>query len=410
MPKFSYKAKEGPAKVVDGVIDADSADSAVAKIIQLGLAPLDVREAAEKEEPKSVKKREEHSFSLLRRVGLKDLVLFTRQMTDLVEAAVPILRSLQLTVNQTRNPHFKTVVRQIYESVRDGGALSEALAKHPRIFPALYVQMVRAGELSGQLELIFRRLAEYLEKEQETRAKIRSSLAYPALVLTVGVAVVFLLLTFFIPKIVTVFEDLGQSLPAPTILLMNVSGIFADYWWLMLGVLGLSGFYARQWVHSPKGRQIFDAWKLRAPVVGHFVKVAEIGRFARTLGTLLESGVNITTALKSVGEIFHNVLLRAEIQRIAEEVAGGTSLSAALKDSSFFPDLALNMIAVGEETGRLEKGLYKIADSYEREADQASKTMLTLLGPLVLIGIIVLVGFVFIALLLPILQMNTLIE
>ena len=260
------------------------------------------------------------------------------------------------------------------------------------------------------MEIVLNRLADYLDKEQETQSKVRSSLAYPALILIVGILTVFVLLTFVIPRLTVMFDDFNQDLPLVTLFLINISSFFAQFWWIM--VISITGgiVYLKKWFQSEKGRLWFDSTIIKLPIFGYFIKVVEIGRFCRTLGTLLESGVVITTALNSVWATVNNQVLRNEIKQVSEDVTNGASLRGALKSCSFFPEIAVNMISVGEETGNLEKSLLKIADTFERQADQTIKTLVSLIGPIVLVFIVSIVGVVVIAMLLPIFQMNLLIS
>ncbi|MCA9408423.1 MAG: type II secretion system F family protein [Candidatus Omnitrophica bacterium] len=409
MARFTYKAKEGPGKLISGVIEANNNDHAVSKIIKLGLTPIDVQ-VENLNEADTVKSKKNLSIPIFQKVKLSDLVLFTRQMSDLVGAAVPILKALQIVNNQTSNPHLNSVIQSMYLFVKDGGSFSDALARNSTIFSPLYINMVRTGEASGQLELTLSRLAEYLEKQQETNSKVKASLAYPFVILGVGIITMFVLFTWIIPRLSEMFNDLDQELPLPTIILTNISEVFAQFWWLMLILIIGGVVYFKQYTSSENGRIWFDSLKLRLPIFGSFIKLVEVGRFSRTLGTLVESGVSITSALTSVWATINNVVLRSEVKSVSEEVANGSSIKAALSRCHFFPEMAVNMISVGEETGNLEHGLYKIADTYEREADRTIKTFISLLGPLVLVFIVVLVGFVVIAMLLPILQMNLVIE
>jgi len=228
MPQFSYKAKEGPGKIVDGVIEASNNEGAINEIIRSGLVPLEVVPAELNTGSKTEKSVKKESLRLIRQVSLKDLTVFTRQISDLVDASVPMLRSLQITSSQTRSPHFKQVIDEMHASVKDGSAFSDALARHKQVFSSLFINMVKAGEVSGNLEKVLRRLADYLEKEQETRSKVKSSLAYPMLILVVGIVTVFVLLTFVIPRLSVIFDDLDQALPLPTVILTGISGFFAQ--------------------------------------------------------------------------------------------------------------------------------------------------------------------------------------
>ncbi|MBF0479693.1 MAG: type II secretion system F family protein [Candidatus Omnitrophica bacterium] len=412
MKQFYYKAKDGMQNVVEGQVSALSREQAIAQLVQKKLAPLLVQDVLERVVVKpQVKKNLLQGWSaFVSRVRTKDVVLFTRQMSDLIGAAVPILRSLQIVEHQTRHEALKECVQGMYEAVRDGAAFSDALSQYKNIFSALYINMVKTGELSGKLELTLERLADHLEKEMEVGQKIRGSLAYPAFILGVGALTVFVLLSFVIPRLTVIFEDMDQALPLPTIILLKVSGFFAAYWWAVLLGIFVGGGYVWQWSRSDHGRVWIDRKKLQLPLLGEFIKQAEMGRFARTLATMLDTGVSITIALKAVARMIDNVILREQIMHISDLVANGASLRNAVAQAKFIPEMAVNMISIGEETGKLEKGLYKVADVYEKQTAETMKTAITLLGPAVLVFIIVIVGFVVIAMLLPIFQMNTMIK
>ena len=431
MTKFFYKAKNGPTQIVDGFIEAQTKSGAIREIVAMGLTPLDVvlapskaelytEQAALSAKPAPARAQGKPAYAALknfrsflpasRSVSPQDIVFFTRQLCDLVEASVPLLRVLQIVAHQTHQPYFKNVVEQMYLFVQNGGSLSGALAQYPAVFPAYYVNMVKVGEVGGQLDKVLQRLTDHLEKEYETRGKIRSSLAYPAFVLGVGVLTVFVLLTFIIPRLSVMFEDLDQALPLPTLILMHLSGFFARYWWLLIGIFVIIKVYWDQWTRSLQGRFWLDGFLLKIPLLGEFVKTAEIGRFTRTLGTLLESGVPLTTALNAIHPTIDNLIMREEIKKVSRAVTEGQALKSALGQCRFFPEMMIDMVGVGEESGRLEKGLYKIAETLERQTDQTVKIMMSLLGPIVLVVIVSLVGFAVIAMLLPIFRMNLLIQ
>ena len=408
MPTFAYKAKEGPHKIIDGMVEAATIDAAISKILEQGLAPIDVVPVEKKEKKAVILKPLQTAWRLAARVGLNDVVLFTRQMGDLVEAAVPILRALNVVAGQTKNEYFRAMIEEMRQFVKDGGSLSDALSRYPKVFDTIYVNMVRSGEVSGQLEKMFQRLAAYLEKKQETIGKVRSSLAYPLLIIIVGLLTFFVLLTFVIPKLTEMFEDFDQALPWPTLVLIHLSSFLSSFWWLIAALLGFGIFYLNKWFQTKEGRWWLDSNLLRLPLLGSFLKIIEISQFARTLGTLLESGVTITMALETVWATVKNKVMQKHLKVVAEDVTKGSSLRAALERTTFFPEMAVNMIAVGEETGRLERSLYKVAETYERQADQTAKTLLSLLGPIILVVVVSGVAFIAIALLLPIFKMNTL--
>lgn len=420
MTKFFYKAKSGPAQVVDGFIEAQTKTAAIREIVAMGLTPLDVVQAASGAKPLTLRaqgnpapavlKNLRLSLSSPRSVSRQEVVSFTRQLCDLVEASVPLLRVLQIVSRQTRRPYFKSIIEQMYLFVQNGGSLSGAIARHPVIFPAFYVNMVKTGEVGGQLDKVLQRLADHLEKEHETRGKINASLAYPLFVLGVGILTVFVLLTFVIPRLSVMFEDLDQALPFPTLILMHLSGFFARYWWLLIGIFVIIKIYWDQWTRSAQGRLWLDGFVLKVPLLGEFIKGAETGRFARTLGTLLESGVPLTSALTAIYPTMDNMVMRDEIRKVSRAVTEGQALKSAIGQCRFFPEMVVDMVGVGEESGRLEKGLYKIAETMERQTDQTVKVIMSLLGPVVLMVIVSLVGFAVIAMLLPIFRMNLLIQ
>lgn len=410
MPTFKYKAKQGPDKIVQGAVEAPSWDGAIQEIIRQGFAPIDVVKAEGAAAPRRENVTAAAVPRIRKKVGLLTVALFTRQMSDLLAAAVPMLRALEVVSGQIKDAYFKTVVAQMRDIVHNGGSLADALARYPDVFPPLYVNMVRTGELGGRLQQVLSHLATHLEKEQEVIGKIRSSMAYPLLVLAVGCVTVFVLLSFIIPRLTVMFEDLDQALPVPTVVLMNISAFFARWWWLILAAAILIGGYVSRWLQTSAGRMTFDRFKIRLPVLGEFIRTVEVSRFARTLGTLLASGVSINVALKAVSATASNVVFGEEVEKIASQVSEGASLKGALQKASFFPEMAVNMVSVGEEAGHLEQSLEKVAQTYEWQADQTVKTMLSLLGPLVLIVIVSLVGFALIAMLLPILRMNLLVQ
>ena len=408
MPQFSYTAKQGPQKIIDGKIEASNLDQAICKISQMGFTPIDVAiENITVQKPRDNKDYFWDKF--INRVSLNDVAIFTRQMADLLDASFPVLKSLVIVEEQISNKKLRQVVGQVYDSVKDGGALSLSLSKHPGVFPAMYVNLVKAAEATGQLNVIFNRLADYLQKEQQSRNKVASSLAYPLLVMVLGIGTVIVLLTFVIPRLSVIFEEFNQMLPWPTLFLVNASRVFLETGWMMLIAVGVIGAYVTRWAQTPSGKFFLDERKLRMPLFGRFFLQMDIGRFARTLGTLLGNGVAIPAALNASCSTLENMLLKEEMNGVLEEVMKGSSLRSALKQCPHFPQLAVQMISVGEETGHLENGLMKVATTYERQTSETAAKIVSLLGPICLLVIVSMVGFVVIAMLLPILKMNMLV-
>ncbi|MCK5214239.1 MAG: type II secretion system F family protein [Candidatus Omnitrophica bacterium] len=402
---FTYKAKHGPDKIIEGTLEADSIEKAVSKIMRLGYNPLDVKQASRKD---FVKHRVGKSAG--RRVSFADLALFTRQLSDLLDAGVPMLRTLGILKDQIKNADFKAVLNDIYEHVRDGGTLSSSLALFPGIFPPLYVNMVKAGEVGGNLVGVLQRLADFVEKEQEWRSQIITSLIYPALILVVGVGTIFVLLTWVIPRISDIFTDFSETLPWPTFILMALSSFFSKFWWLII-LLAIGGFfYTKKLLQIPQGKLWLDGKKLRLPLFGPFIRDAEISRFARTLATLLANGVVIVPALEAVCAVIENEIIRRQVREITRQVTGGVSLAQAVRGCDLFEETVVNMISVGEESGNLHKGLHKLGEYYERQTQRFIKRVTSLIEPLLILGVGLIVGFMVIAMLLPILQMNLMIQ
>jgi len=408
MTRFVYRAKTGPSKIVEGLIEAENAEQAVSKIVQLGYSPLQV----EPEQPHRAVFKHTVSSSLhfFRRVRLADRALFFRQISDLVGAQVPLLRALQLILKQTKNPAFKEVLQRMVSSLEDGKAFSEALSFYPHVFAEIWVNVIKAGELSGRLPTVLDQLTEFIEKQQEVQTRVTASLIYPVFVFFLGCLAMVVLLTFVIPKITVMYEDVSEQLPLATSILMGVSEVFVRLGWLLWAGLIGGAIFLKRFHNSAHGRWRMDSLKLRLPIWGEFVKNVEIGRLMRTLGVLLESGVEIVSALESGQGVLENAVLRQEIKRCSHQVMEGSSLTEALKTSSFFPETAIQMIAVGEESGRIEKGLYKLATTYERQAELAVKTFTSLFEAVIILVLGGMVGFVVVAGLLPILKMNFIIQ
>jgi type II secretory pathway component PulF len=332
---------------------------------------------------------------------------FTRQVSDLLRSGLPLSRCLDVLVAQTTNEKFREVIRQLRSDVSGGMSFAEGLAQHRKVFNRLYTNMVHAGEISGSLGDVMRRLAEFYESELETRGKIISAMAYPAIMIFVGIGVVLVLLTFVIPRFTVMFEDMGQNLPMITEFLVSLSDFLVNYWWVMiLALVGLVFAYTK-YVATPEGRLHVDTLKLKAPLLGDFLRKREIAKFARTLGTLLANGVPILTALEIVEAVMSNRVLEERIEGIRDNIREGERVSEHLGQGGVFPPMVVNMIAVGEETGSLEETLDRIALTYEGETDRAMRTLTTLIEPLLILVMGAVVGFIVIAMILPIFMLST---
>jgi general secretion pathway protein F len=409
MAKFFYRAKKGINEVIEDVVEAANINEAVLKITQQGCLPIDL-EVAEEKKRKISRLINPQSFLSSSRVSKKQIVTLTRQLYDLIDAGIPLLRALRLLSSQDHHGSMKKILEEMANFVQDGGSFSDGLACHPEAFSSLYVHLIKSGESSGQLSNVLGRLADFLEKDQEISSKAMASLIYPGLILSVGMITVFVLLSFVIPRLTEMFDELSQQLPWPTVFLMAVSSFFSKFWWAILLLAGAGFSYLAQLQKNVETKIKMDRLKLRIPVIGEFILKLEMVRFAQTLATLLEGGVSIVEALKGVSGVVVNHALRQELDKVAQEVALGKSLAESLKNVSFFSPAVINMIIVGEESGHLEKALQKIAFSYERQTDQAMKTITSLLEPMLIVAIGSIIGFIVVAMLLPIFQMNLIVQ
>ena len=405
MSKFFYRVKKGPDEVTTGTLEAETKQAAISKLSQMGYFPIDVSEvSAAEERAKGI------GYALLKKIGSRDLTTFTRQLSNLLGSGVTLLRALDVLADQTENSYLARIVRDIHDQVKDGKTLSQSLAGHPKIFSSVYVNMVGSGEVGGSLEDVLNRLADFAEKEDEVRTKIHTAMAYPILMAVVGVGTIIVLLAFVIPKLVTMFEDMGQILPLPTRMLVSLSGWLTSYWWLIAALIFLIIFVVKRRQRSQEGRLAMDRLKLRMPLLGDLIQKAEIARFGRTLGTLLSNGVPILQSIDVVSQTMTNEVLRQEVKKLHTNVAQGLSLTRSIKENSQFPGFVVNLVAVGEEGGLLERSLLRIADTYEREVDRTVKVMTALLEPAMILVMGGVVGFIVISMLLPIFQINVMIH
>lgn len=400
MPRFVYKAKQGPDRIVEGELDAASRAAALAAIDRMGCTPVSVEEKA------AGRRGSAGGFSF-GHISNREIVVFTRQLASLNKSGVPILKSLSTLVEQTENPRLRKIVSAIEDSVRDGNMVSEAMSRYPDVFPALYVNMVRAGESAGILDTILVRLADSLEKEEDLRRKVQSATAYPVLILAVGVVTVFVLLAFFLPKIVELFKDYRQ-LPLPTRMLIGLSDFFSKswHWVVIISVLIFAVF--RRLVAMEAGRSVYDLMKLYLPLVGVPMLEADMSRFARTMSLLIEAGIPLDRGLTLAANTMKNSILRQEVEELRNQtVVQGMPISTGLKKARYFPPLVANMAGVGEEAGRLDESFAEIAAFYEKDVDQRTRLATSLIEPILILTVGAIVGFIVAAMLLPIFKLST---
>ena len=407
MSAFRYQAVETGGASVEGVIDADDRKSALRLLGQRGLFPSSLQECATGSTVADQRPATRASgFRFGSGVSRKEITLFTREMSALLAAGIPIPQALDGLSDGEENEALRAVVSGISESVRKGASLSSALDEHPQLFSKLYVSMVRVGEEAGVLEKVMTDLATLLEHEDEIRGEVKSAVAYPLFVLGAGVVTVALVMTVVLPKLMTMLKEMLPSLPWSTMLLLKISGLFQHYWFLLL-VLAVATVAGIRWfLRSGFGAEFWDGAKLRLPVMGPMFRAAALSRFARTLGTLVKSGVSLLPALKIVENTIGNIVLARHIAHVAEETRGGDSLAAPLKKLGIFPRTVIQMISVGEESGTLDEMLLKVADIEERHMRAKTKTMISLLAPSLILVVGAMVGFIVISILLPIFKMS----
>jgi len=399
MADFVYKATTISGQIVEGSMEGHDEKAVVRSLHQLGYIPVRVAAAGEAGGGPR--------FSFLpQRVGMKQLLAFSQELSTLISAGLPIDRSLQILGSLTKGPRLKGVVQDTLTRIREGSSLAEALGNHPRIFSKLFVNMVKAGESGGFLEVILSRLVKYLQSAKEIRDFLVSVMIYPLILTAVSGASIVILVTFVIPRFAKIFSDMGQAIPLPTQIMLNLSRYVRDYWWVGVGMLAILYFSMRVYNQDEERRFRWDRSKLRWPAVGNIIKKIEVARFARTLATLLQSGVPILSALSLVREISQNLAVSRAIGNIHDRLREGKAVARTLEETGVFPPLAVHMISVGEETGRIEEMLTKVAETYEEDVHTAVKRFVSLLEPLLILVMGGVVGFIVISMLLAIFSIN----
>ena len=411
MSEFRYQAVEGSGASIAGVIEADDRKSALRLLSQRGLFPsnLELHSAAsttaETDSKAKIKGPANSAFG--HRVKRKDITALTREVSALLGAAIPIPQALDSLGEEEENPALKEIILKIADSVRKGVAFSAALEEHPKLFSKLYSSMVRVGEEGGVLPKVMADLADLLEHEDEVRGEVVSAIAYPVFVLIFGIATVTVLLTVVLPRLFSMLQDMLPVLPLPTLILLKVSHGLHRFWpGLLVGLITVI-FGARWYLSKPEGSKNWDKIILRIPMIGPVVRSAALGRFARTLGTLVKSGVSLLPALKIVENTIGNQILAQQVASVAEETRGGDSLAMPLRKLGIFPKTMIQMIDVGEQTGKLDDMLLKVAEIEERQMRARTKILISLLAPILIMVVGALVGFIVIAILLPIFKMSS---
>lgn len=398
MPVFEYVGVDASSKTIKGVIDADSERAARAKLRKQRIFPTRIAPEGTGSPFKKIK--------LFQKVTVEDVAAMTRQLAILLNAKIPLIDSLEATIDQVDNPIMRKAVTEIKEKVSEGARMGDCMGAYPRIFDNIYIHMVKAGEAAGSLDVVLKRLAAFKEAQADLKAAIKSAMIYPVIMILVAVGLIGFLFTYVVPKVAEVIEKQGAVLPLPTQIVLGITTFIQNYWFLaLLGtVVMVLGFFS--WRRSPKGRKKIDDLKLKLPVVGDLnIKIA-VARFSRTLSTLLSSGVQLLAGLEIVKNVMNNLVLADIVSNVQVNVKEGESLAEPLRRSGRFPSMFLHMITVGEKTGQLEDMLERVADNYDKEVKTAVDGMTSLLTPVMLLFLGGAIGFIVFAVLLPILQLS----
>jgi general secretion pathway protein F len=406
LPVFAYRGLTPDGRAVRGVVDADSARGARARLRRDGVFPTDLREERATTSTRGGLARRWSGG----RVATTDLAILSRQLGTLIGAGVPVVEALGAVGEQSDRPVVTRVLSHVRDRVTQGSSLADALAEHPSVFPELYIGMVRAGEAAGALELVLDRLATYTEAQSRLATRVRGALAYPLLMSVVSAGIVAFLLAFVVPKVTRIFTEQKQELPLATKILLGASDAVASSWWLILLLLVAAGFGLNAALARPAGRLWLDRKLLALPYVGSVVTRIAAARFARTLGTLLENGIPLLAALDVAGGVTAHPAMAAAVEDARTAIREGQPIAAPLRQSGLFPPLLLHMIAVGERSGELEAMLAKAADSYEQEVESSLATLTAALEPAMILVMGGVMLFIVLAILLPIFEINAMVR
>ncbi len=398
MPIFKYNAMDSIGRTTTGTLEAESMDVVRNRLSELRYHVLSIAES---------RKRRGFAewFNSLQRVKLRELVLFSRQFATMIDAGLSVVKCLDILQQQCKDPKLKDVIAQTKHDVASGASLTDAIGKHPRVFSSLYVNMIRSAEAGGILDKVLDRLATFLEKEQEMRGKIKSAMMYPTVVLMFAGLMLLALMVGVLPKFKTIFESMNLELPFATRALLGLSGFMTSYWYVGLAMMAGAIVAYKLYARTERGHYQIDLIKLKLPVMGDLITKTAISRFARTFGTLIASGVPVLRALEIVAETTGNVVVSQTINQTRASVKEGEKISTPLLGSKIFPVMVVQMIGVGEETGRLDSMLVKVSDFYDQEVDSTLKGLTSLIEPIMIVGLGAIVGFIAVSVISPIYQL-----
>lgn len=402
MPSYSYKASTLEGKIVEGVMEAADDGTVALKLQEMGLLPVRIGAPSRQ----TILSREIDLPWKKKRVRRKDLLVFTQELHTLVRAGFPLDRSLAVLGQLAESPAMSEVIQDVLKEVKGGKSFSEGLAKHPSVFPKVYVSMVKAGEAGGVLEEILGRLSSYLVTSEELKSYIVGAMIYPLLLSVVGLVSVTILTLFVVPRFTAIFEDMGVPLPLPMAILRGLSTFFTNYWWAVLLAAIISGVYVKQFRDSSEGRLKIDRWLLRLPLVGPVLRKIEVARFSRTLGTLLHGGVPLLQSMTIVRDIIGNQGIAITIEPIRNGIKKGEGIAQPMKQAGVFPPLAMHLIEVGEESGRLDSMLIQVAEAYDVEVRNSIKNLISFFEPALILLMGIIIGTIVVSMLMAIFSIN----
>jgi len=407
MPQFSYKARRRSGELVQGMLEAADRSAALVQLERVGLFPVAV-EAAKGGATAAVGDKSagrkaaltallppslRQAMARKRKPKLQELATFTQQMANLLKSGMPLTVALNSMTHLESKGISSEVSKGLRQEVMEGRSLSDAMSKQPLIFSDLYVNMVRAGEQSGALVEVLRRMADHFERFASVQAKITSALIYPAFVMVVGIGIIIFFMTYMLPTFLSIFGDMPIQLPPITLMLIGISHLFTKYWWLLLAMLVAAAIIFKRFQATEEGKRKIDEWKMNAPIFGRVVKMNLYGQFARTLSTLLENGVPVLTALKITEQVMPNRILKEAISKTRDAVTDGKTIAQPLAQSKIFPQLMVDLVKIGEDTGDVPGALRNVADTYENELSIALRVMMNMLEPVLIVVMAGAVGF-----------------
>jgi len=404
MAVYEFKGIQvATGKPTKGVRDADNVKLLRAALRKDGIM---LTSATEEASAKARKKKDIDLFAFMRRANTTDIASMTRQLATLVRAGIPLVESISAMTEQVEKEDLKRILTNVRERLNEGSSFADALQQHPKTFPSIYISMVAAGEVSGTLEQVLERLADYLEAQSRLKGKVGAALAYPAFMLVIGTVLVGVLMVAVVPKVTSIFESLDQALPWYTQLLITVSNFLSGYWFIIVPLIGLAIYSFRRWQTTKAGRLKWDTVILRAPVFGKLIMMLSVARFTKTLATLLSAGVPLLKALDIANKVLDNARLEGVVVEATSSIREGQSIADPLRRSGYFPPIVTHMIAVGEKSGQLEQMLESVATAYDAQIEVGVQTLTSLLEPMMILVMGSTVGFIAFAIMMPLMQMN----